>query len=210
MGFFQNLGLGLTVGDFAENTGWGGVTGQVVGGLIPVYGQFADARDTLAAIMKVWDEPSSGEAWLGLAMAGVAWIPVAGDAAKGGYRVTRNAVEEVGETVVKSADNVTSVSQKAYKGQTVYRVWGGDALPAGHSWTPVNPSTLSSYRSVAGLPDANSGRFVSEAIIQDIFDIQVRSALPFNGNPGGLTEYIIPNPNSQLRIIRISGANPEF
>ena len=62
----------------------------------------------------------------------------------------------------------------------------------------------------AGLPDANSGRFVSEAIIQDIVDIQVRSALPFNGNPGGLTEYIIPNPNSQLRIIRISGANPEF
>jgi hypothetical protein len=99
---------------------------------------------------------------------------------------------------------------EAYKGQTVYRVWGEEALPSGHSWTPVNPSTVSSYRSVAGLPDANSGRFVTEAIIQDISDIQVRPALPFNGNPGGITEYIIPNPNSQLRIIRISGVNPEF
>ena len=113
--FFQNFGLGLTVGDFAENTGWGGVTGQVVGGLIPVYGQFADARDTLAAIMKVWDEPSSGEAWLGLAMAGVAWIPVAGDAAKGGYRITRNAVEEVGETVVKNTEVIVKETPTGFR-----------------------------------------------------------------------------------------------
>ena len=117
--------------------------------------------------------------------------------------------DEILERNTKGDDGVRR-AMEAYKGQTVYRVWGEEALPSGHSWTPVNPSTVSSYRSVAGLPDANSGRFVTEAIIQDISDIQVRPALPFNGNPGGITEYIIPNPNSQLRIIRISGVNPEF
>ena len=36
-------------------------------------------------------------------------------------------------------DGLVGVSQEAYKGQTVYRVWGEEALPSGHSWTPVNP-----------------------------------------------------------------------
>ena len=101
--------LGLTYGDFKKDTGWGGVTGQFVAGFIPIYGQLADARDTIAAITEVWEDPFSSEAWVGLAMSGIAWLPGFGDAAKGGYRVTRNAVEEVSETISKNADSIGRV-----------------------------------------------------------------------------------------------------
>ena len=95
-------------------------------------------------------------------------------------------------------------------GQKVYRVWGGASKPYGHSWTPNNPIEVPLYRSSAGLPNVNSGRFVFEATVKDATGIKVRTALPYDGNPGGLTEYLIPNPKSQLNIIRVSGANPEF
>ena len=39
-----------------------------------------------------------------------------------------------------------------------------------------------------------------------------RLAESLDGNPGGLVEYIIPNGinNPGLRVVRVSGVNPEF
>ena len=88
----DDFAAGFVAGDFAYGAGWGGTAGQIVGGLIPIYGQLADARDTAANVRNVWNDPTSGEAWMGLAMSGVAWIPGVGDAAKGTYKGGRRAV----------------------------------------------------------------------------------------------------------------------
>jgi len=92
-------------GAFTAETGVG-IAASVAVGLVPVYGQMADARDTAANIKNVWDNPGSGEAWAGLAMSGVAWVPGIGDAAKGAYRTARSTAEEVGRGAIKQFDNV--------------------------------------------------------------------------------------------------------
>jgi hypothetical protein len=42
--------------------------------------------------------------------------------------------------------------------------------------------------------------------------VQTRTALPLDGNLGGIPEYIIPNAldNGAVRVDRVSGVNPEF
>lgn len=92
----------------------------------------------------------------------------------------------------------------------MFRVYGENNNPLGQSWTRVDPSTVSDYRNLAGLPDVNTGRFVIEGTITDTTGITTRSALPLNGNIGGLDEVLIPNPASQVRINNVSGVNPPF
>ena len=111
-GFVETIGgvmdefvAGFVGGDFASEFGWAGTAGQIAGGVIPIYGQVADFRDTAANIKNVWDNPGSGEAWMGLAMSGVAWVPGVGDAAKGAYRTARITAEEVGRGAIKQFDN---------------------------------------------------------------------------------------------------------
>lgn len=83
----------------------------------------------------------------------------------------------------------------------------------------MNPGNVTNYRDAAGLPSGgasginNSGRFVIEGTIKDPSKIvKTRSALEFDGNAGGLPEYVIPNwmENGAVRIDRVSGVNPEF
>ena len=95
-------------------------------------------------------------------------------------------------------------------GDKVYRVWGGSAQPWGRSWTRVNPSSVPDFRSVAGLPDVNTGRFVSEGSLMSTEGVEARSALPLDGNTGGTDELVIPNPQGQVQLEAVSGANPEF
>lgn len=96
------------------------------------------------------------------------------------------------------------------EGTKVYRVWGDGAAANGRSWTTVNPGAVPNYRGAAGLPSQNTGRFVSEGVIQDATGITTRSSLPLGGNPGGLPEVLIPNPASQVRLTGVSGVNPPF
>lgn len=92
--------------------------------------------------------------------------------------------------------------------EKVYRVYGGEAKPLGKSWTPVDPNSVDNYRNAAGLPDANTGRFVIEGTINKADIILQRNALPFDGNSGGLMEYVIDP--SKVNINRVSGVNPQF
>jgi hypothetical protein len=107
--------------------------------------------------------------------------------------------------------------------QKVYRVWGSEPSsnvpgsgPWGRSWSPVDPSSVSNYRDVAGLPTGgtsgayNRGRFVSEGVIDDTTGVQLRSALSLDGSAGGLTEYIVPNPQQQIRLLGVYGVNPPY
>jgi hypothetical protein len=87
--------------------------------------------------------------------------------------------------------------------EIVYRVWGGASGDNGRSWTPLDPREVElrfgegSYRDLSGLPDFNTGEFLSIAVLLDVSAIdEVRAALPWEALDGysvqgGLTEYII-------------------
>jgi hypothetical protein len=104
-------------------------------------------------------------------------------------------------------------------GDTIYRVYGGDSKAGGASWTPVDPDTVENYRDVAGLPSGgetdatNTGQFVIEGVLEDPEAVvTVRGAVALPGTKGGLPEYVIPDwmDNGAIRIVNVSGANPEF
>jgi RHS repeat-associated protein len=96
------------------------------------------------------------------------------------------------------------------EGTKVFRVWGDEAGAFGKSWTTVDPRTVPSYRSAAGLPNQNSGRFLSEGILQDTSGIRLKTADPLHGNAGGLSEVVIPNPQLQIQLRNVQGLNPHF
>lgn len=95
----QSFLEGALLGDFAGNDTWSAVAGQAAIGFIPVVGQIADARDTLAAARDV-AEGKDG-AWMKLGAAAVGWIPGVGDALKGGARVGRRVTTEIVEEVAE-------------------------------------------------------------------------------------------------------------
>lgn len=96
------------------------------------------------------------------------------------------------------------------EGTKVFRVWGDEAGAYGRSWTTVDPRTVPNYRNAAGLPNQNTGRFVSEGVIQDATGIRFKAADPLHGNAGGLPEVVIPNPAQQIRLQNVQGLNPQF
>jgi len=138
------------------------------------------------------------------AAGGIAKVPLPGD------------LEFIGPM---PAAETTAADTAPFAGQKLYRVYGGDSAAGGASWSPVNPGSVANYRDVAGLPSGgasgfnNSGRFVIEGTLQDPAGVvNVRSALPLDGNSGGILEYIIPNwqKTGAIQVNRVSGVNPEF
>ena len=97
-------------------------------------------------------------------------------------------------SVTKSADDTVEV----------FRVFGGDARAQGFSFTTKDPRTVSNFRDAAGLPSGgasgstNTADFLikGEAKAADI--IKSRSALPLDGNKGGLPELIIDPKNVNI------------
>ncbi|MEM1223855.1 MAG: hypothetical protein AAGH40_13975, partial [Verrucomicrobiota bacterium] len=108
-------------------------------------------------------------------------------------------------------DDLTRIAQEA-RGATnktdefvdVYRAFGDDARAQGFSWTTTDPRTVSNFRDAAGLPSGgasganNSADFLIQgrAKANDIID--TRSALPLDGNRGGLPELIIDPKNVDI------------
>jgi hypothetical protein len=92
----------------------------------------------------------------------------------------------------------------------VYRVYGDGSGPYGQSWTRTDPGSVSDFRNQAGLPDQNTGRFVIEGRLVSTEGVSYRSALPLHGNAGGADEVLIPRPQTQVEVTRVSGVNPEF
>jgi len=130
---------------------------------------------------------------------------------------TTASADSLGTTSSNTASATSSVeSTQAVEntgvdaGTTVYRVFGGDSPAFGHSWTDVDPSLISNYRYYAGLPDCNSGQFVIQGYLTDMTDVEFRSALSLDGNVGGLSELLIPDPSSQIEITNVNIANPNF
>lgn len=69
---------------------------------------------------------------------------------------------------------------------------------------------VDNYRDAAGLPNQNSGRFVSEGTIKNSEGIKIKNADPLDGNKGGLDQVYIPKPENQVELDKVSGVNPPF
>ncbi|CAG5068873.1 hypothetical protein DYBT9623_01605 [Dyadobacter sp. CECT 9623] len=97
------------------------------------------------------------------------------------------------------------IGKVATKGETiVYRVFGGDARAQGFSWTTVNPTSISDFRNLAGLPSGgasgaiNTAEFMIKGKTSINSIIKSRPALPLDGNIGGLPELIIDPKNIKI------------
>lgn len=86
----------------------------------------------------------------------------------------------------------------------MYRDFGGDARAQGFSWTTKNPTSIKDFRNIAGLPSGgasgatNTADFMIKGRVNINNIIKSRSALPLDGNKGGLPELIIDPKNVRL------------
>lgn len=106
-----------------------------------------------------------------------------------------------------------------YQGQRVWRVYGENqdaggnmtrtgSRPYGEPWTPADPAGSGNFRSDAGLPDENPGRFVVEGRLNDPSAVHTkRDALPLDGNPGGWPEYLINDAENSVQVVGVGGVN---
>jgi hypothetical protein len=131
---------GAVLGNFSDNHSWSATGGQVVVGLIPVVGQIADARDTIASVGQVLRGEDGG--WLNLGASIVGWVPGIGDAAKAAIRGGGNLADagvDVGKTVARNADEATETGVKVARdippsangvpGETIARTAERTGLP---------------------------------------------------------------------------------
>ena len=107
-----------------------------------------------------------------------------------------------------------STALKANKTTKVFRTFGGDSGPGGKSFTPVNPNSVSNFRDAAGLPSGgiygtNTARFMIEGTVKEKNILLRRSAIPMDGNRGGLPEIVVKDA-TKVKIKNVSGVNPEF
>ncbi len=114
----------------------------------------------------------------------------------------------VGTAGIGAAVRIPAAQAKAIgvsEGSKIYRIWGGESSRMGHSWTTVDPASVKNVRSGLGLSDVNEGTHLTTGVLQDLNGVSFRAALPLDGNPGGLTELLIPNPCTQVITITTSG-----
>ena len=109
-GFFGNLWTGALYGDYAQDTGWGGMVGEVGVGFIPIAGQIAGVRDTTANIPKVWNAPGDYRNWASLSGAVISVFPAGKAIAKGGKAgfkaLTRGTAKGAQKLAQKQVDDV--------------------------------------------------------------------------------------------------------
>jgi hypothetical protein len=154
-------------------------------GLAPGLGEIADIANGLISLAR-GDE-------IGASLSFAAAMPFAGwgaTAAKYG---------------VKYGDEAAAfAASKGNEFVDVYRAFGGDARAQGFSWTTTDPRTVSNFRDAAGLPSGgasgvnNSADFLIQGRARASDIIESRSALPLDGNQGGLPELIIDPKNVDI------------
>lgn len=127
----------------------------------------------------------------------------------------------VGGTIPREALEVDGIPAP-YEGQQVYRIWGQNqdsaghmmfsgARPNGRSWTPINPANSSNFRVDAGLPRENPARFISEGTLRCPGNVvEMRCALPLDGNSGGWPEYLIEDSDHAVELSRVAGVNESW
>ena len=117
-------------------------------------------------------------------------------------------VADGAETVEEAEAGAQAAEEEAP--QYVYRVHGGDSGPWGRSWTSDNPADMVNPRDSLGLPKANTGEFLTKALVQDTTGVIARSALPLEGTTGGAPELLFPRASAQLQEIWTIPLDPPY
>ncbi len=94
-------------------------------------------------------------------------------------------------------------------GTVVYRVWGGASQEQGHSWTPIDPSTMDNPADELGLPQGNTMENVARGVLVDESGVLVRNALEIGENKGGAIEFLVPDPAAQIQGITSQPFTPK-
>ena len=124
--------------------------------------------------------------------------------AKEGGEIAENSLRAGVDDVARGVEGAEGAAVAAKEEITVYRVFGGDARAQGFSWTTENPATVKDFRNLAGLPSGgasgatNTADFVLSGQVKASDILETRSALPLDGNAGGLLELIIDPKNVKL------------
>jgi RHS repeat-associated protein len=126
-----------------------------------------------------------------------------------GATVGTGAIDDEGQGLEADDAIVNWFDSESDDATTVYRVHGGDAAQDGASWTPKNPTEMTNPRDELGLPDGNSGEFVSKAKVLQEPDV-IQKAAELDGNAGGAEEWKFFNPSEQLRIESTTRVNPHY
>lgn len=79
----------------------------------------------------------------------------------------------------------SSLSRLTREGEVMYRVWGGGADKAGSWLTPINPISSTAARQGLALPAENAALYVSKVTLPAGVRVQVGTAGPAFGQPGG-------------------------
>ncbi len=227
-GFLADFWGGLTRGDFYERSSWAATAGQVLGGVIPYYGQLADIRDTVAAIDAFGDAPGwRTGADVGLAIVG--YVPGLGDFARGVGRAAMRsgdeALDAVATTARRSGDDVASAVYPSIRtnrepavqslspaalearaaveqGAIVYRTGTMGTTRTGEAqfWSFEHPSTPG-YAERYGIPPQTLANidFVETAVLRPGTDFVTREAPGFGSNAGGAIELVVPPGGVRLR-----------
>jgi len=159
-------------------------TGLDFAGLIPVIGEAFDLAN--GAIYAARGD------YLNAGLSAAAAIPFAGWGATGA------------KLGLRYGDDVLAATNKGDEFVDVYRAFGDDARAQGFSWTTRDPRTVSNFRDAAGLPSGgasganNSADFLIQGRARASDIIESRSALPLDGNRGGLPELIIDPKNVDI------------
>ena len=110
----------------------------------------------------------------------------------------------------RSSFNRNSATIRRSEEVFVYRVWGGPPLTGarkwGAYWSPVNPALRTDARAELGLPDENTGEWVTVARVL-MPPNEIRTAVSAAGNPGGASEWMFFNTREQLEEVTTYGAN---
>ncbi len=104
--------------------------------------------------------------------------PLTSAAANGGVRAI-----EASTRVAPWAGS--SLSRLSTAGEKMYRVWGGSADQAGSWLTPIRPSSAAAAREGLALPAEDAATYVSEVTLPAGIRMQVGTAGPAFGQPGG-------------------------
>ena len=154
-----------------------------------------------------WDRSLGGKVKDALGVVGDMWKDP--QMVVGGLSVGLGGMAALSNTV-RSLRTLPAAENGAVQGTRLFRVWGDGAGANGRSWTTADPRGIANYRNAAGLPDQNTGRFLSEGILGNTSGVTTRSAVPLHGNAGGLPEVIVPNPSQQIQLQNVQGLNPPF